>query len=38
MRLLEWLCLRVKYLQFKMAQRREMRRAKEQDPNVYPLW
>jgi hypothetical protein len=33
-----WLVNRLAYVRFRMARRRTLRKAQEDDPNIYPLW
>jgi hypothetical protein len=35
---LRWLRERISYLHFKYQQRKARRKAKKDDPDIYPLW
>jgi hypothetical protein len=37
-RLRDWLEARVRYLDFRRKQRRRIKRDRDNDPNIYPLW
>jgi hypothetical protein len=37
-KLVAWLIGRLDYLRFKSARRRALRKARADDPNIYPMW